>query len=215
MFVRGFLAAAVLAGTTGYSLSAEPAAIEPSLCIVVDDPAPVVGESVEVRIELGSGDLAIIGGQFAIRYDPARLRFLAALPGSACAESSPFVFEIVEELDETIGQLLYASSVELGGQGTQGPATMACLRFDVLGPDPTEVCLVDEPPATNTLVNEDAHPVIAFNDDDCPAVPPNVSCDQIRPQAQVPCTQIDSDGDGDIDLADYAAFQTCFNGPGR
>ena len=215
MLVRKLLVPVFLGGAFGYSVSAAPVVSAQSLCIVVDDPAPLAGESVEVRLELGPGDARIIGGQFTVRYDPEVLRFVEASPGSACDESSPFEFEIIEEVDETVGQVLYASAVALGGPGTQGPATMACLSFDAVGIDSTEVCLVDEPPATNTLVDEDGLPVVPLNDKDCPAVPPAISCEEITPQAQDSCTQVDADGDGDIDLVDYAAFQRCFNGPSR
>ncbi|WP_320046840.1 hypothetical protein [uncultured Ilyobacter sp.] len=93
-----------------------------------------VGDVVEVRIrmtDLDDPNYAIIGGQFYLRFDPARLLFLEAVPGDY-----PFSAELLETVSQTGGTIDYAIGVNPQDPnaivGTAEDVTMAVLRFEAL-----------------------------------------------------------------------------------
>jgi len=121
-----------------------------------------------VPVLLGAGDPVITGAQFSIQWDPAGLELIDLRPGSACDPDSPFVLEVHRFGDPAEGHLFYAVGVVLGGEGTQGPATLACLTFRVLVRGATDVCLFEEiNPFRTRLVDEHGQFVAFYNDGAC------------------------------------------------
>jgi hypothetical protein len=195
-------------GASGVSLAADP-----SLCALVHDGTPVLDQPVGVSIMLGSGDPVIVGGQFAVRYDPAVLAYDGVSAGTVCDAASPFARIVWLELDEANGELLFSVMVPFGQSGTQGPATMACLDFVVVSQAASDVCLIDELPFDTFLLREGGGAVTPDNANDCPAEPPALACGHVPEPSLGECDNMDSDGDGDIDLHDFAVFQRCFDPP--
>lgn len=131
-----------------------------------------------LRIRLSEGDRVIQGAQFSFEYDPTKLTFIEASPGSTC-DDSPFVSELAEIVDQAAGEVFYAVGVGLGGIGTQGPATLACLTFAHLGQPGASVCLFDGTnPFVSILVDEFGYAVPIGNPNVCPSnrEPPTPLC---------------------------------------
>jgi len=188
---------------SGASLAADP-----GVCVVVDDGTPVLGEPIGVSLVLGSGDPLIVGGQLAIRYDPAVLTYDGVSAGTACDAASPFGQIVSLTVDEAAGKIIFSV---FGPLGSQGPATLACLDFVVGTQEGTDVCLVDEPSFHTFLSRQGGGGITPDNTTDCPAEPPALSCGHVPEPTSSGCDKMDSDGDGDIDLQDFAAFQRCFD----
>lgn len=205
-FRRAIRAVLVSICVSGASLAADP-----SVCVVVDAGTPVLGESIGVSLVLGSGDPFIVGGQFAVRYDPNALTYDGVSAGTMCDAASPFGQIGSLELDEANGELLLSVVVPIGQSGTQGPATLACMDFVVASQTASEVCVIDE--IDTFLSREGGVAVTPNNTADCPAEPPALACGHILEPSLGECDMMDSDGDGDIDLHDFAAFQRCFDPP--
>jgi len=133
-----------------------------------------------VKVRLSEGDRVIDGAQFSVQYDPAELAFLGASPGNNCDGASPFVFEIVERVNEAVGQIFYAVGVAPGGlPGTMGPSTLACLSFLDLGDPGGDVCLFhDRNPFLTVLVDEFGQAVNISASQECPTdrEPPVFAC---------------------------------------
>lgn len=126
------------------------------------------GSSMFVPVLLGVGDPVITGAQFSIQWDPSGLSLVAVLPGSACDDQSPFVNELERVLDSLNGELFYAVGVALGGEGTQGPATLACLYFNVLDSQFSDVCLFEDiNPFLTKLVDDHGQFVDFYSDGTC------------------------------------------------
>lgn len=160
----------------------------PSLCIDAIEGCirPVPGQIANMVIRLGEGDPVVTGAQFSIDYDPAALLLVDISPGSTCNAESPFSLETFEAVDVFNGHIFYAVSVPLGGTGSTGPETMACLRFEVLSTAAGDVCLFNDiNPRTTALVDDRGQRVQIFNGVDCPTqkLPPNISC-------SIPCLLI-------------------------
>ncbi len=152
-------------------------AVNPSLCPVVQSECHVVGSRVRAAFVKGTGDAVIVGGQFSFHFDPGGLRLLSIEPGSRCDTASPYSQELFSSVDEATGQGFYAVGVALGGAGTSGPATVACVEFLVLARQPGELCInVDL--AASFLVDEAGDPVAIDNAVECPADPidPLLTC---------------------------------------
>lgn len=90
-----------------------------------------------VEINLNNAQDIIAGGQFFLSYDTAKLDFVSAQPGDA-----PFFNEILEDVNETTGQIDYGVGLDLGGVGTDANTTMARLTFNLLGDFCVEDALV-------------------------------------------------------------------------
>ncbi len=139
----------------------------PSLCMT-PDPCTPPQSLMTIPVRIGSGDPIIIGGQFSVQWNPAGLEFVNAAPGNACDPGSPFVVEVQRVVDALAGELFYAAGVALGGSGTQGPATIACLYFRILDPALSEVCgFEDVNPFSTKLVDDAGQRVDIFNGEDC------------------------------------------------
>ncbi len=152
----------------------------PSLCIDIEDECQLHTGWMEVRIELGEGDSTVVGGQFAIEYDPAHARFIDASPGRLCDPTSPFVTEIYEEVNESMGKIFYAAGVSpLGGdEGTSGPSTLACLTFQYRGMYQSEICIMEGVNPRTTILSDDHGIAAPFrNVGVCEEEPPAIACD--------------------------------------
>ena len=58
--------------------------------------------------------------------------------------------------------------IDFGGEGTSGPATMACLFFRVLDRESSEVCLFEDiNPFRTKLVDDNGQFVAFYNDGTC------------------------------------------------
>lgn len=153
----------------------------PSVCVVVQEGCYVPGSMVHVVLELGEGEPVIVGGQFSIQYNPAILDFVDISPGGTCSPGSPFVLELYEIVNEVSGEIFYGVTIDIGGAGTPGPATMACLSFLVLERTDSNICVADGP-LWNFLVDDSGFSVPIDNTEDCPVegMPPSVSCDEVE-----------------------------------
>lgn len=136
-----------------------------------------------VKIRLSDGDHVVQGAQFSFEYDPTKLTLIDVSPGSTC-DDSPFVSELAEVVDQAAGEVFYAVGVGLGGIGTRGPATLACLTFEHLGQSGANVCLFnDSLPFSTILVDELGRSVPTGNPHLCPSnrEPPTPMCADIEP----------------------------------
>ncbi|MFQ5463643.1 MAG: cohesin domain-containing protein [Phycisphaerae bacterium] len=154
---------------------------DPSLCVVGPGcVGPGLVRPVEIR--LGEGDPVIVGGQFALSYDPSVLQFVDAVAGADCDITSPFTNALFLSVDENAGEVFFAVSIDPTGHGTNGPAVMACLQFVALVRNPGDICVLEGAnPFRTLLVDQDGNSITAFNELDCPADagPPVVTCDEI------------------------------------
>ncbi len=86
-----------------------------------------VGETrVTVDVMLRDAEQPVVGGQFFLEYDAARLTFVGAEPGGG-----PFIAEIFEAVDQGSGRIVYGVGV-LEGVGTQVDSVLARLTFEVM-----------------------------------------------------------------------------------
>jgi len=154
---------------------------DPSLCVVGPGcVGPGLARPVEIR--LGAGDPVIVGGQFAVSYDPSVLQFVDVAAGTDCDFTSPFVDALFLSVDENAGEVFFAVGIDPNGQGTSGPAVMACMQFVALVRNPGDICVLEGAnPFRTLLVDENGNSISAFNALDCPADsgPPVVTCDEI------------------------------------
>lgn len=138
----------------------------PSLCLGSSCSPP--GSLMVVPVLLGAGDPIITGGQFTVQWDPAGFELSDVKPGYFCDPNSPFVTEVQRVVDVAAGELFYAVGVELGGTGTQGPTTIACLIFRDLAGESREVCLFEDiNPFRTKLVNDHGQFVDFYNEGSC------------------------------------------------
>jgi hypothetical protein len=144
---------------SGYCFCAD----KPTLCLTPNRTACYEKDDlVQVNIELGYGLHSIAGGQFAISYDPAVLRFMSLAPGDTVQVGPPFVdspfgVEIYRIVDEIEGTLFYAVGADYSARaaGTHGPAVMATIRFRALAPcSSTDICFLDHDPLNTLLTND-------------------------------------------------------------
>lgn len=131
-----------------------------SLCLrSVPGTLPLAGcfvpnDEIVVNVEVGPTSAVIAGGQFNIDYNPAVLQLLDITPGGLVEPGSPFVNEILRTVDVVQGRIFYAVGIEIFGQGIQGPAIMASLRFKALAAcSSDELCLLDENPQHTLLTD--------------------------------------------------------------
>ncbi len=173
----------------------------PSVCL--SDASGCSVGTVNIRLTMGSSESPIVGGQFALRYDPALVDLITIEPGENCDPASPFVLELYESVDRSAGTIAYAvglnpiflgsgASGVAGGQiGTHGPATLACLRFGVLQTSVGEVCLIPgDNPLRSLLVDDLGMPIWIDNGEDCPSDPGSnaLSCGTIDVRGECKCT---------------------------
>ncbi len=94
-------------------------------------------EEIVVAVHLGDIEEIIVGGQFFLAYDTARLGFVSIEPGDADGTDpdNPFEREIYELVDETRGHIDYAVGIPDGATGTTAPVVMAWLTFAVVADD--------------------------------------------------------------------------------
>ena len=159
-------------------------AADPSVCVREIPGCHVVGGIVNMRVELGAGVPMIIGGQFALEYDSAVLAYKGISPGATCDPLSPFASELFRDVSEANGAIFYAVTVDFNtSNGTQGPATIACLTFQVLAPTSNTICLVNGISPYDTLLSDDLGDLATIdNSVDCPPdnpIPDAIACDEI------------------------------------
>lgn len=156
----------------------------PSLCVVADENC-LVNRLKRVRIVMGAGDPFVVGGSFVLNYAPSVVRFLDVSPGNTCDPASPFMLEIHENVNEAAGTIFYAVGIDLfmNNPGTQGPATLACLTFELLAFDENSVvCLLTgDNPMFTMLVDANGFPVPVDNSKDCflPGGGSLLACDEV------------------------------------
>lgn len=132
----------------------------PSLCLGRSCAPP--GSLMVVPVLLGAGDPIIAGGQFSIQWDTSGLELVSVTPGSVCDPDSPFSMEVQRIEDAAEGALFYAVGVALDGDGTTGPATLACLSFLLLGNEARDICLFEDINPTRTKLVDDQGQFVAF-----------------------------------------------------
>ncbi len=99
--------------------------------------------SIEVDIAIGRAPTEVLGGQFALQFDPNRLQLIEVLPGGFVSgdPNNPFDLEIFELSDGGTGSVDYAVGVVAGAAGSTDCPVMARLRFTPLTTacDPVEL----------------------------------------------------------------------------
>jgi hypothetical protein len=121
-----------------------------------------------VPVLLGEGDPVITGGQFSIQWNTGGLELVDARPGSFCDSNSPFSVEVQRVTDAVNGDIFYAVGLPLGGEGTSGPATMACMFFRVLNSEMADVCLFEDiVPNLTKLVDDQGRLLDYYNAGAC------------------------------------------------
>lgn len=93
---------------------------EPDHCFAPDD-------VIEVQLNMGFSDIPICGAQFFLQYDTSILQLIEIEPGGGVFNTVLFEF-----VDPIAGIIDYAISDDPSGpcEPTNGPATIAILRFD-------------------------------------------------------------------------------------
>ncbi len=95
------------------------------------------GSVLTVTIEMTEALGDMVGGQFFLAYDTVRLDFVSADPGDTDLDdpTSPFDLQVYEEVDETAGEITYATGIGyVPGNphtGTDADHTLAVLTFNV------------------------------------------------------------------------------------
>ncbi|MHC5111247.1 MAG: cohesin domain-containing protein, partial [Planctomycetota bacterium] len=164
---------------------------DPSVCLTSDVGCEVAG-GVLVRVELGEGSSSIFGAQLVLDFDPTEMELLEVLPGSACDPESPFAIEIEQEIDRDNGRVFYAVGIDFvaGTEGTEGPATLACLAFAPFGNGTRRICLLEgSNPQSTILTNDRGQAVGVFDGLDCPTTVENaITCTEIEFNRDCACT---------------------------
>jgi hypothetical protein len=153
-----------------------------------------------VTVELRAVGLAepINGVQALIMYDDQALSLVGVEPGDGTGSAWDNAAEVFEGVDG--GQITYA--LVLQGVGTQVDAVAARMNFiyqPAGEPFTTDVSLLAQAAPLDTLVTAAAT--------GAPIVPSLGAVATVSAKGDV-------DLDGDVDLVDYAAFDTCLGGPG-
>jgi len=160
----------------------------PSLCL--DELSTPPGNVMAVPVKLGAGDPFITGAQFTMQWNPAGLNLYSVQPGSWSDPASPFMVEIQNVSDAASGELFYAVGVAPGVVGTQGPATLAWVFFEVQDRALADVCLFEDSyPFLTKLVDDQARLVDSYNEGSCSSDqgPPFLDCQQFV-LAEIPTT---------------------------
>lgn len=155
----------------------------PSVCIVSDVGASEADGTVNLRVEAGPTNARIAGAQFLAQYDPATLRFVDISPGVACDPFTPFDTIVFQSVDEIQGEIFYSVTLDRANidMETFGPATLACLTFQILATPRSKVCLMSRNPLNTILADEFGGSLPISNAEDCPSIlpPPILTCDQV------------------------------------
>jgi len=151
-----------------------------------------------MAVVLAASNELIVAAQISLSYDPAMLDLVDVRPGASCDATSPFTYELGQQLDAANGQLFYAVGEDplAPPQGTLGPATLICLEFAVLRRSASNVCLNEGVnPATTLLVNSDGYGVPIDNIGHClsPLPPPTLACKQIQASGSCTCMGVSTD----------------------
>jgi len=118
------------------------------------------GGQIVVDIDMSNACEIVVGGQYFLQYDTARLQFVSADPGDA-----PFTKQVYEIVNPGLGTIDYATGIQDGGTGTSAPTTMARITFNVLSSDCNASGLVTfRPSGPNGIPNR-------LSDDQIPAQP--------------------------------------------
>lgn len=89
------------------------------------------GGVVTVTIDMSTMREDVVGGQFFLLYDETVLDFTGAIPGDP-----PFIVELFESVNETLGTISYAVVTPNGDAGSSAASTLATLTFNAI----SEVC---------------------------------------------------------------------------
>jgi len=155
----------------------------PSLCVQTEGLVFDGGFGVDVSIQLGETTTEILGGQFSMRFDATALDFVSATPGRYCDAESPFSTMLFLNAENApFGEIFFAVGEDVGGVGSYGPATLACLRFRVKDFPREGICILEGiNPFRTVLVSSTGQAVCVENSVDCPSnlPPPVLSCDDV------------------------------------
>ncbi len=165
---------------------------KPSICVNLTDGCHVIDGAVDFTVDLGLSINSITGAQISLQYDPTVLKFVSISPGGTCDPSSPFNLSVAQTVNELSGTILYAVGVLPlnANSGTQGPAALACLRFQLKSNISSELCLQQGiNPATTKLSDQFGTSIVVDNSSDCPAAQPLpiLSCATITPTTGCTC----------------------------
>ncbi|MFQ5590104.1 MAG: cohesin domain-containing protein [Phycisphaerae bacterium] len=164
----------------------------PSLCISADQSCLALG-GLTVRIELTPGSATIVGGQFSVRYNAQALELTDVAPGRECDPASPFTVEMFESANNATGEVFYAvvvNPLDWNPAEPQGPATLACMHFEVIGAPQGDICILDDANSASTiLVDSNAHSVPIDNSGDCPSAAPGpaIACTAVEVDETCTC----------------------------
>ena len=88
-----------------------------------------VDDKVIVTVKFENSLKVVNGAQFTVNYDPDCLDFNSISPAGA-----PYVFEMMEVVDEAAGTIFYAVGVDpMGGSGVADTGNLAIISFDKVG----------------------------------------------------------------------------------
>lgn len=154
-----------------------------SLC-VVSESACLAFNDAKLQVELGFGDRRIAGAQFSISYDPATLNLVDISPGATCDPSSPFTMELVEQVDEIAGEVFYAVGISpaAGQSPTTGPATVACIEFELLSSEVGEVCIFEGVNPQNLLLADEFGELVPVDN--------SLTCPVVQPLPTIACANV-------------------------
>lgn len=101
--------------------------------------------SMVVRLVLSDTQKPIVGGQFFMQYDAAKLQVVQVSPGDASKSDmdNPFERELFELVDPNAGTIDYAVGIPDGASGTTLSVPMAFVEFAVLDSECSRFALLD------------------------------------------------------------------------
>jgi hypothetical protein len=179
-----------------------------------------VGAQLQAEIQLVDSELAIIGGQFFLSYNPAILSVVSVTPGD-----EPFNLPLFLDLQPP-GEIDYAIGIfPLNGPGTSEDTVMARILFNVIGNagEPYIRFRPHDPPTPNTLLAHGGGGLIPHMVNatlggstgfDLQDFRDFQRCFRYRFSATGECQCFwDVDGDADVDLVDYTIFLSNLSGP--
>ncbi|MGD8450568.1 MAG: HYR domain-containing protein [Phycisphaerae bacterium] len=131
---------------------------------LLTDPADQVcygiGDTVTINVFMSDimDPYAIVGGQFFLSYNAAKLQFVEMTAGE-----DPFLNQIYEHVDPLAGTIDYGVGLNFGGVGTIEDSVMAVITFTAIN----EICLTDS--------------LVTFRDNEPPSMLTSGCCGDVCP----------------------------------
>lgn len=177
----------------------------PCALTLAGDPCFEIGDQVEVTVTRSNASEFVTGAVVFLAYSTAMLDVVAVFPGDG-------LIELLELVDDAAGEIDFAVGLPPGGTPFLN-GVIAVLVFEVVGDDGTPFVVFRNDPPTQppcALVNAGRQHDVDLRD--FAALRRCFTADATPANEDCRCL-FDTDGDGDIDDLDYAAWHPTLTGP--